>query len=158
MSFYNGFETYNYYKKIIYHPVSLIVIVSDQEKTKISHKEPIKEVGRLKEKVEKYKIKNQTISEQKRILCEEKPPILANQVSKILFPGPREVEVQIPLPAAKAVTPPDHQSPSILEVVSPRHSSAQVSTRAFISISCSLEHCPSSHKENAEEDRIWLWK
>ena len=103
--------------------------VSEDSKKKIQtdHKEALKEVGRLKESVEKYKIENKTLTEYKTMISKEKPPIPAPDVSKTLVPGQiSEVEVQGALPAAKVVNPPDYQPSSPPLGASPPESSTEV--------------------------------
>ena len=105
----------------------LKVSEESKKKVQIDHKEALKEVARLQESVEKYKLENKTLTEFKTIIYKETTPILAPEVSKTLVPGPiSEGQVKVALPATKVVNPPDYQSSSPPAGVSPPESWAEV--------------------------------
>ena len=102
--------------------------VSEEYKNKlqIDHKEAIKEIGRMKEVVEKFKMENKTLSEYKIMMNKEKPTP-APSVAADLLPGPViKGPVQVPHPEAEVEKGPVHQTTSLPAEVNSSKTSSEV--------------------------------
>ena len=119
--------------------------VSEESRTKLQndHKEAMKEIGRMKEVTEKYRIENKTLSEYKNIICKENKTTSAPHVKEGLPPGPVS---EVSLPAASEVQPPDHQSISPPAVVSPPQASAKVAPEPTTPYPAPWTTVPSSNR------------
>ena len=124
--------------------------VSDQSKTKlqIDHKEAIKEIGRMKEVIEKYKIENKTLSEYKSMIVKDKPNNAAPSVAAELPPGPvTEVPLKFPRPEAEVGKGPVQQPTDLPAGVSSPESSSQVESEPTSSSPAPWTLVPSSNRK-----------